>query len=281
MTPLSGHCTREGLPLHYLRWHNDGAPPLVLLHGLRAYARWFEEFAEAAAVRYDVIALDQRGRGQSGWAADGRYDTDAYMADLHALVEQLGLERFTLLGHSMGGTNVVNYTAAHPARVEALVIVDSAPVLDLVGLTRIREEMGRTPARFATAEQAQAFLHEMHPRAGARSLATRLDWMLRPAADGGFDWRIDPAIFDPRMKPDPPQRMWNALTKVVCPTLLVRGAISDLITREVAQQMIDTLAAGELVEIDGAAHMVVEDNPHDFTTAVLAFLDRTTLSGRR
>ncbi|CAN7679912.1 alpha/beta hydrolase [Caballeronia sp. LjRoot34] len=273
-TALSETFTHDGLSLHYLRWGPADAPPLVLLHGLRAYAYWFEEFAEVAAARFQVISLDQRGRGASDWAPDGQYNTDAYVADLAALADHLKLDRFVLLGHSMGGTNALNYAASHPDRVAALVIVDSAPELDMAGLTRIRSELARTPNAFGSRAEALTFLREMHPRAGERSIATRMEWMLRRRETGELDWRIDPAIFDPRLTPDPPQRSWDALAKVACPTLMVRGAISDLVTAQIADRMIDTLRSGERVDIEQAAHMVVEDNPVAFTSAVLGFLDK-------
>jgi pimeloyl-ACP methyl ester carboxylesterase len=263
-----------GLALFYQEWGAADAPPVVLLHGLRAYGQWFEEFCDAAADRFRLIALDQRGRGRSAWAGAGGYTTDHYVADLHALVTQLGLPRCAFLGHSMGGVNVAHYAASHPERVQALVIVDIAPEFAPEGLARIRAELGRTPASFGSRDEARAFLATIHPRATARSLATRLEWMLVRGDDGRYGWRIDPKIFDPNMRPDPPERLWQALAAIRCPTLLVRGAITDLVTRECAERVVATLAAGELVEIPGAGHMVVEDNPRDFSAAVVPFLAR-------
>ncbi len=271
----SGTVNSGGLALFYQEWGAADAPPVVLLHGLRAYGQWFEEFCEAAADRFRLIALDQRGRGRSAWAGAGGYTTDHYVADLEALVRQLGLKRFALVGHSMGGVNVSHYAARHPEGVQAVVIVDIAPEFAPEGLARIRAELGRTPPSFATLDEAQGFLKTIHPRATPRSLTTRLEWMLVRQDDGRYGWRIDPQIFDPNMRPDPPERLWQALAAIRCPTLLVRGAITDLVTRECAERVVATLVAGELVEIPGAGHMVVEDNPRDFTAAVVPFLERT------
>jgi pimeloyl-ACP methyl ester carboxylesterase len=264
------------LRLHYAEWGDPQSPPIVLLHGLRAYAHWFDEFADAASGRYRLIALDQRGRGDSGWAPDGVYNTDAYVADLEALRLHLGLPRMSLMGHSMGGTNVINYTAQYPQHVEALVIIDSAPELDNAGLTRIRSELGRTPKRFDNLGEARAFLRGLHIRATDANIETRLKWMLTPSPEG-FDWRIDSAIFDPRMTPDPPERTWNALRKIACPTLVVRGGVSDLITREMVERMLACIPGSRQVEIPGAAHMVIEDNPDGFNAGVLPFLDEVLL----
>jgi pimeloyl-ACP methyl ester carboxylesterase len=268
------HIVPGEVALRCVEYGRETAPVLVLLHGLRAYAHWFDEFSEVAAQKFRVIALDQRGRGGSGKAPDGVYNTDAYVADVARVVKHFGLEKFTLIGHSMGGTNAINYAAAHPEQMAALVIVDSAPELDMAGLTRMRSEMARTPPAFVSRADATAFLTKLHHKATARSLATRLNWMLRENAAGGMEWRIDPAIFDPRMTPDAPARGWDALAKITCPALMVRGAMSDVITAATAQRVVATLAACAYVEIAAAGHMVVEENPHDFTTEVMDFLEK-------
>jgi pimeloyl-ACP methyl ester carboxylesterase len=275
MTPRSGTFRSGGLALHYLEWGAPDAPPVVLLHGLRAYGQWFEEFCEPASAHLRLIALDQRGRGRSAWAGPCGYTTDHYVADVHALAEALGLARFGLVGHSMGGWNAVAYAAKHPGRVRALVIVDSAPELDPAGLARIKAELARTPQAFANLAEARAFLAGLHQRATPRSLETRLQWMLAPNDDGTLGWRIDPQIFDPNMPRDPPGRMWGELAAIACPTLLVRGAITDIVARESCARMLAMLQQGELVEIPRAGHMIVEDNPQDFNAAVIPFLAQT------
>jgi pimeloyl-ACP methyl ester carboxylesterase len=272
----SKYADLDGLRLHYVEWGEANQPPIVMLHGLRAYGHWFDEFAAVAEGRYRLIAPDQRGRGASDWAKDGRYNTDAYVADLAGLVDTLGLDRFVLFGHSMGGTNAINYAAQYPGRVSALVIIDSAPELDPRGLTRIRGELGATPKAFATWEEARAFIRRLHVRPSEQHIATRLAWMLKEAAPGRIVWRLDDAIFDPRMTPDPPSRSWSMLAQIRCPTLLVRGGVSDLVTPEMAERVAAAVPEGRCVDIPEAGHMVVEDNPDGFNAAVMAFLAQVT-----
>jgi pimeloyl-ACP methyl ester carboxylesterase len=259
--------------LNCVCWGSDDAPAVLLLHGLRAYAHWFDDFAAAGQDRYRLIGLDQRGRGASSWAPDGRYDTDSYVADIQRVADALNIAQFAIVGHSMGGTNATNFAAAYPDRVSALVIVDSAPELYHVGLDRIRRELAVTPRHFPNRDAARSFLRTMHVRASDRSIETRLDWMLRTNDSGGLTWRIDPAIFDPKMTPDNPARSWGALKGITCPTLVVRAASSDLVTAECADRMVDALASGHRAEVAEAAHMVLEDNPDGFNAAVLPFLD--------
>jgi esterase len=265
------------LALNCVCWGRDEAPAVLLLHGLRAYAHWFDDFAAAAQDRYRLIGLDQRGRGASGWAPDGLYNTDSYVADIACVADALGLERFAIVGHSMGGTNATNYAAVHPERMSALVIVDSSPEIHQVGQDRIRRELSVTPKGFPDRDAARSFLRTMHVRASDQSIETRLDWMLTTDSTGAMTWRIDPAIFGPGMT-DSPERSWNALRQVRCPTLVVRAALSDLVTADCADRMVAALASGYRAEVAEAAHMVAEDNPAGFNAAVLPFLDRVLLA---
>jgi pimeloyl-ACP methyl ester carboxylesterase len=267
----SRYATVNGTNLHYVEWGPERATPIVLLHGLRAYGHWYDDFAQAAQGPYRVIAPDLRGRGASEWAKDADYTTDAYVADLEGLVDHLGLSRFILGGHSLGGVIVAHYTARHPERVAALLILDMSPDTDPKGVERIRKELSETPEEFPSRDAARAFLRRLHPRASDAHLATRLDWMLTDAPGGKVAWRFDGEIRKPRSL-DPPERTWKAFEGIRCPTLLVRGALSDIVARESAEKVTRVIPGSRLVEIPGAAHMVAEDNPAAFNAAVLEFL---------
>jgi esterase len=259
------------MQMHCVVWGPASAPPVLMLHGLRAYGYWFDEFAEAGNERFHFIAPDQRGRGSSDWAKDGHYDTDAYVADVLELAGKWPLQRFAIVGHSMGGTNAINFAARFPERVSALVIVDSAPELSSVGLTRIARETSEMPQSFESEEAARSYLRKLHVRASDRSITARLAWALSKR-DGQLVWRLDPAIFP--LKPDPPENSWNALAAIECPTLVVRAGESDLVTAECADRMVQALKYGEGATVPSAGHMVLEDNPDGFARVALPFLTR-------
>ncbi len=262
----------NGLRLHYAEWGDPGAPPIVLLHGLRAYAHWFDAFAEAVQDRYRVIGLDQRGRGDSDWAPDGDYTRPAYVADLEGLVDALGLESFVLMGHSMGGLNAIYYTANHPEQVKALVCVDIGPDIDPAGIERIRKELGETPASFASWEDAETFTAKRHPGATAEHRETRLRWMFRATPEGEVQWRLDPAIFDPNLRVDTPEDTWAAWRQLRCPALILRGGVTDILSAATCEKMVREAPSSRWVEVPDAGHMVLEDNPDGFNAAVTAFL---------
>src|SRR5258707_11186782 len=115
----------RGLRFHYRDWasRRSGAPDLVLLHGYTGHARSWDAFAQGMTDRYRVLALDQRGHGESGWAPADRYGVDDMADDLTAFVASLGLKGFSLLGLSMGGRGAMDYSGRRPADLAALVIV--------------------------------------------------------------------------------------------------------------------------------------------------------------
>jgi esterase len=257
------------LQMHCVTWGAPSAPPIVMLHGLRAYGQWFEEFAEAAATDFYLIAPDQRGRGSTDWANDARYDTDSYVADLLQLADNWPLQRFAIIGHSMGGTNAINFAARYPERVSALVIIDSSPDLNPLGLGRIARETSAMPPSFDSEAAARSYLRALHVGASERSISTRLACALAEQA-GRLVWRLDSAIFP--LKPDPPERSWAALAAIECPTLIVRASDSDLVTIECANRMVQILKHGEGASVPNAGHMVLEDNPEGFTNVAWPFL---------
>ena len=266
--------TVNGLKLHYVDWGNEQATPMVCLHGLRAYGHWFDEFALVVKDRYRVLALDQRGRGETDWAPDCDYSRAAYVSDVEAFVDTLQLDKLVLVGHSMGGLNAIHYAARHPDRVLALCVLDIGPEVDPVGMQRMRTELGETPTGFDSWQEAKAFLKQRHPKASEENRQTRLKWMLKEGADGKVEWRIDQAIFDPNLEPDDPQHTWDLLGQIRCPTLILRGGVSDVLSADTCQKMLTCIPDGQWVEIPNAGHMVLEDNPEACNAAMLDFFKR-------
>ena len=140
-----------GLTLHFLEWGTIGRPTVCFLHGGSAHAHWFDQVTPAFADRYHLIALDQRGHGESQWAEPPAYATENFAADLIDFFDSQGLARVALVGHSMGGHNSMSFAAWHPDRVSALVIVDSRPT----SATRARpcesKKSIRSAAKFSVA----------------------------------------------------------------------------------------------------------------------------------
>ncbi len=156
--------------------------------------------------------------------------------------------------------------------MSTLLILDIGPEIDPTGMQRLRGELAETPGEFDSWEQARAFIRKRHPKPSEENIRTRLNWMLKESSDGKIVWRLDKAIFDPAIKPEPPERMWPLLEKIKCPTLIVRGGVSDILTAETCEKMVKVIPGSRWVEIPEAGHMVIEDNPEAVNAAVLDFL---------
>jgi pimeloyl-ACP methyl ester carboxylesterase len=264
----------NGLSLHYLDWGPPTAPPVVLLHGITGHARMWDHLAERLVPDRRVLALDQRGHGDSDPAPDDDYRVATMADDLAAFVSGLGLDRFALLGHSMGGRIAIQYAAAHAARLERLIVVDIGPEIELAGLQRVRDMMAQSPERIESLEWAVEYIRRANPRQDPHLLRERVRHGLRRLPEGGLTWKYAKGLRDMmRAGRRDVVDLWEPLPRIPCPTLIVRGADSDILSPEVAKKMTGRLPEGRLVEIAGAGHTVPADRPEDFVRQVRAFLE--------
>lgn len=268
-----------GLRFRVVEWGAANAWPVLMLHGIRGYSDTFEGIAAALQPDFRVIAFDQRGRGGTDWDPLRNYYTDTYVADLEAVVAQLGLEHFDLLGHSMGAINAIVYAARHPQRVRRLVIEDAGPgaFQKSAGAQRIRSELATTPERFDSWDAAADFMRALRPTVSEQARQQRLRSMLQPLPDGGYTWRYDHAgIAATRLNPDPARLpdLEAAVRAIRCSTLVLRGGRSDYLQPEMAAHMCELNARIACVEIPDAGHYIHDDQPALFEREVAQFLRR-------
>lgn len=268
-----------GLNILCRLWGSRDAPPLVLLHGLRGFSGTWRSLAAALSSRYQLIAPDQRGRGDSDWDPNCNYYTDAYLADLEALVDHFALKRFVLVGHSMGGTTSYVYADRHPEKLAGLVIEDIAPGSSSVGAgaKRIRAEMAALPNGFSSWDAAREYWRARRPSVGKEALEQRVAESLRQSADGRITWRYDArGISSTRLNPDPARivDLWPIVERLVVPTLILRGQNSDFCPAETVADMCLRNSRLQSVEIPNAGHYIHDDNPPAFNAQLTGFLAR-------
>jgi pimeloyl-ACP methyl ester carboxylesterase len=265
----------RGLRFYYRDWAcaNPAAQTLLLLHGYTGHARSWDTFAETMSASYRVLALDQRGHGQTQWAPPNAYGTDEMVKDLEAFVRALGLDRFVLLGLSMGGLVSIGYAGTRPPELFKLVIVDIAPEIETVGLERIRSGVVRSDI-FSTRDEAFARARADNPIPPEDHQRYRVDYSLMRTADGRFTFRYDRALRDPNNPRQgiPAEEGWRLVANIGVPTLLVRGELSDILSRRVADRMRETIPDCRLIEVAGSGHPVPLDKPDGFLRAVRTFL---------
>src|SRR5881628_1870980 len=126
-SPADGTTTLNGLRFHFLDWGTRGEPPMLLLHGGAQTAHSWDEVAPDLAHDHHVLALDQRGHGDSDWSPDGRYRREDFVADVRSFLDDRHWPAATVMALSLGGLNAIAFAAAHPARLRGLIVVDVAP----------------------------------------------------------------------------------------------------------------------------------------------------------
>jgi esterase len=271
--PTSKLLTVNGLRVHYLDWGDAGLPPIVCVHGYTSSAQAFNAPARAVQDRFHLIAPDVRGHGESAWSPAGEYQYLDQVSDLAALVDRLGLARFTLIGTSMGGIIAMAYAGAHPERLRGLVINDIGPDVE-GGSQRITQMVGSRPEEFAMLEDAMAYRRQMSPIVAGRSEEDQRELalgVLRQRPDGRWVWKMDPAYVQQRVQRGPPPRpaLWPVLEHLPFPTLVVWGTESDVLSEAQARRMVQILPRGELVAVPGVGHAPTLVEP-----VVLAALER-------
>lgn len=271
----------HGLELHLLEWSTEGVP-LVLLHGLGNEAHLWDDFVPSVAPHYRVLALDQRGHGDSDWDPEARYDAESMTDDLEAVLDALEIDRFVLIGFSMGGRVSMTFAGRHPERLAGLVIADIGPEVDARGVLRISGEMAERPAPvFANVQEYAAMLSLNYPAGQPHAIKRMAEFGLRERKDGLFELKMDPKLRAERPSDEASrakeeafiQQQWDALAKIPCATLVVRGAASDILSPEIADKMVDeVLPNGRLAIVPQAAHSIMTDNPKGFEEAVCSFV---------
>jgi esterase len=259
---------------HYTEWGSPAGPPAILLHGITGHARTWDEEARLLAERYRVLALDQRGHGDSDPAPDGDYSDGALLGDLEAFVQTLGLGTVSLVALSLGGRVAINYAGCHPGRVERLVVVDIGPEIAPAGRARVGALMATAPERFESVDEVVAHMRANNPRYAEAMLRHRAQHAVRPLAGGGLTWKYDRALRDAiregRLRV--PADLWPQWRAIACPTLLVRGEESDVLSADTAKRMAEELSHARLIVVPGAGHTVPGDQPAVFQALLREFL---------
>jgi len=246
--------------ISYLEWGDpENDQVLVCAHGLTRCARDFDAFAAAMQDRYRVVCPDVAGRGGSDWLADPMlYQLPQYLADMVTLIARLDVETVHWVGTSMGGLIGMALAAQPDTPVRRFVINDAGPVIAKVSLERIATYVGIAPV-FPSIEAADQYVRAISATFGPHSDA---EWrfltevVVRRNDDGSWRMHYDPKLAEPfrAQMPEKDLELWPLWDAVRCPTLALRGALSDLLTRETCAQMAQRGPKAKVVEIPGVGH---------------------------
>ena len=273
--PSSHQILLDGMRFHYLDWGTAGRPPVVFLHGGGLNAHTWDLVCAALRGERHCLALDQRGHGESEWSPEMDYATESHARDLDAFLGALELEHFVLVGMSLGGANALAWAGRHRRRLAGLVLVDVGPEIRGDGVRKIAAFTSEaTP--LDSVEQFVDRALAFNPRRNRELLRRSLLHNLRRMPDGRWMWKYDQrhrGKTDPNAYARRRELLWSAVDKVECPTLVVRGAQSDVFHDEDAERLAGRLRRGRWVRIEGAGHTVQGDNPAELLVSLREFLD--------
>ncbi len=258
----------RGLRLHYLDWGNEDKPPMLLVHGLQDCARSWDFVAVAMASRYHVLALDHRGHGDSAWTSDGTYKLADYVGELAEFIEALDLRDLVLVGHSAGAKNSFIHASTRSERLSRLVIVDMDPDAYNPGSATMFDRYRTESDEWEDLDAVVERLRIREPGASEETLRHHAEVMTREAPSGRRIWKRDRNLVTTYERPE----AWKYLDDITCPTLLIRGTQSSLLTHEVAVRMQQRIPHCQLVELDGAGHWCYDEAPGEFENAMKRFL---------
>ena len=247
----------------YWEWGDPrNARVLLCVHGLSRQGRDFDTLARAMSGEFRVVCPDVVGRGQSDWLADpAGYGVPTYVADMVSLIARLDTETVHWVGTSMGGLIGMGLASLPKSPIVRLVLNDIGPTLQAEALKRIGDFVGVTP-HWATVDEAADYLRSISLGFGPHS---REEWLalslpqIKPDGDG-YTLRRDPGIAVPFRSVTPEAAasgetmLWYAYDAIRCPTLLLRGADSDLLSPETAQAMTQRGPKARLHEFAGVGH---------------------------
>ncbi len=264
-------------------WGDNMNPLVIMLHGGgQTRHSWKGVAAKIANLGFYVIAHDLRGHGESFWDSNGDYTFDAHRDDLVKIIQQLG-KKANLVGASLGGMISLSL-AGHEEESKhcsGLIMVDIGMRPNDEGSDRIVEFMRSGAKGFASVEEAADAVSGYLPHRERPKDISGLKKNLRLKEDGRYYWHWDPLFLTDRtgmgeVREERFKQLENSAKRITVPTLLVQGALSDILTNKEKEEFLNAVPHAKLAEIQQATHMVVGDKNDIFAEAIVDFLSEQT-----
>ncbi len=259
---------------HLLEWGDPSLPTLLFLHGGNQSAHSWDLVSLHLADRFHIIAPDQRGHGDSEWARDADYSSHAMAADAHAILSHFNIDQPIVIGHSMGGMNTLRLALEQPDLLDRLVLVDVGPELSEAGAKAIRNFVVDN-REFDDLEDFIQNVQKYDPYRSREHIERTVKYNLLKRADGKYISKRD---HGPRLATTQTQReqsdrfSLSDASSISQPTLVIRGADSNLFSPEAAQRFAEALPQGQLKTVPDSGHNVHGQNTSGFIAALIPFL---------
>jgi pimeloyl-ACP methyl ester carboxylesterase len=259
----------NGLTLNCVDYGGDGRQSILFIHGGSAHARWWDFIAPAFVGDFHVLALDQRGHGESEWPEEWSFSSEHYAADIDSLLDQWGFGAPILIGHSMGAHNVLAYAVKHSERLRAMVTVDSPADYTDESVVFMRTYADKPPRVFDSLDEAVENFKVMPRETMAKKAildhVARLSYKRRE--DGKWIHKVDR-----RAMIRQPSKVWHSLSNIKCPSLIIKITDSPVIELKDAKKMVAKIPDARLAIIEDSFHHVMLDNPAALIATLQGFV---------
>lgn len=256
--------------IHYLQWGNH-PDTIIALHGVSSLAHAWKVIGEDLSNKYRFIAIDQRGHGDSSKPEDG-YTVQDYSKDIKRFVNALSIEKFIVIGHSMGGRNAIVFAAEHPKRVSKLIIEDFGYAIPKTVYDIVENLVLDNPEKFVSEEEAYK-----HLRKRSRFYTDSAVWNRVSNAffktENGLRWKYNRNAIIKTLK-NLYIDLSPYLKAIKCPTLFIRGVESTIFTKEAALQTLGLNSNFQLEEVSDSTHFIQDENPEEFLQKIRKFLNQ-------
>jgi 2-(acetamidomethylene)succinate hydrolase len=263
---------RPGAGVWLSTLERGAGPPWVLLHGITANACVWDPVADRLGDRFHVVAVDQRGHGQSDAPAHG-YAAADFAADIRGLIEELGAGPAVVVGHSMGARNALVTASRHPDAVAACVAIDFAPAIEPSVFDALDQRIAAAPQVFADEEELSRYLASRYPMFPPDAITRRVTCGYRRRPEGGFAPLADPDAVSAAAK-GLREPLEADILAIRAPTLVLRGGASALVSPAAFATFRVLRPDFVFAELAGLSHYVPEEAP-ERTVAQLEAFDAT------
>lgn len=283
---------RDGTRQHLLCWSNDNhrqvQTPCLLLHGFTNDAHIWTGLAQQLQNSHSVYAMDFRGHGDSDWDPQARYSHQTLRDDIADIVWQLGLKRLHIVGHSLGARVAALYIEHSRPDLASFTMIDTGPEVGAAGVSKVRKDAESMPTAFNSIDLYCEHLANIYILANQNNIYQLLAKNgLKALPEGGFTPKTDPAFTAALWNPQSHnnnasdlstplnEQLWQALTSINAPTLILKGQISAILSRSVANKMVNqVMPNAQLDIIRRAGHAVMVDNPAEFEKRTMDFIEQ-------
>jgi len=238
------------------------------------HAHVWDDLAMDLSHHYHVLALDQRGHGDSEWSKQGFYNVDSHFCDITLFVDTLELNQLNLIGHSMGGRNALFYSACIPDKVDRLILVDTRPGTNPQAAKELKRQLDCLPIQPESLGMAEEAFGDLYPMISKERRECMAKYAYQQNEDSRLVSKYDILMTEQLKKAGyESEDLWDFLGNIACPTLIIRGEDSLFLSYEDAIEMTNLIPNAIFKEIPEATHMPAQENPTVFKEVVFNFLE--------